>query len=71
MATYKHRQCHFCKSDIDYIDYKNVKLMNRFITKYCKIVPRYYSGTCVRHQKPLANAIKNARIIGLLPFTTQ
>ncbi|MDD3120671.1 MAG: 30S ribosomal protein S18, partial [Candidatus Gracilibacteria bacterium] len=40
----------------------------RFLTKFNKIVPRYYSGTCLKHQKDIANGIKRARIAALLPF---
>ncbi len=69
MPTYKNRQCHFCKSKIAYIDYKNSELLSDYITKYNKIAPRYYKGTCLKHQKTLTKAIKNARIVGLLPFT--
>jgi len=69
MATYKGRQCRFCIDQIKHIDYKNIPLIEDFTTQYQKIVPRYYSGNCLKHQKKLAQAIKNARIMGLLPYT--
>ncbi len=69
MPTYKNRQCYFCENHIDYIDYKDDLLMIKFTTKYKKIVPKYYSGTCLRHQKQLSRAIKNSRIMALTPFT--
>ncbi|MDX9971222.1 MAG: 30S ribosomal protein S18 [Candidatus Gracilibacteria bacterium] len=69
MSTYKGRKCHFCEKKIKYIDYKNVKLLRKYVTKYKKIVPKYYSGTCLSHQKNLARAIKNARFMALIPFT--
>lgn len=50
------------------IDYKNVELLKKYITKFGKIVPRYYSGVCLKNQKKLAQAIKRARIVALLPF---
>jgi small subunit ribosomal protein S18 len=50
------------------IDYKNVELLKKYITKFGKIVPRYYSGVSLKNQKKLANAIKKARIMALLPF---
>ncbi|MDR2640768.1 MAG: 30S ribosomal protein S18 [Candidatus Peribacteria bacterium] len=50
------------------IDYKNVELLKKYITKFGKIVPRYYSGISLKNQKKLANAIKKARIMALLPF---
>ncbi len=69
MATYQNRQCYFKENDIQYIDYKNLELLKKFITKYGKIAPRYYKGTSLRKQKELSKAVKNARIMGLLPFT--
>ena len=50
------------------IDYKNVELLKKYITKFGKIVPRYYSGVSLKNQKKLAQAIKRARIVALLPF---
>ncbi len=69
MATYQNRQCYFKENNIQYIDYKNLELLKKFITKYGKIAPRYYKGTSLRKQKELSKAVKNARIMGLLPFT--
>jgi len=68
MATYKNRQCYFKENNIQFIDYKNINLLKKFITKYGKIAPRYYKGTSLKKQKELAKAVKNARIMGLLPF---
>jgi small subunit ribosomal protein S18 len=51
------------------IDYKNVELLQRFITDGAKIRPRRQTGTCAKHQRELARAIKRARHIALLPFT--
>lgn len=50
------------------IDYKNVELLKKYITKFGKIVPRYYSGVSLKNQKKLAWEIKKARIMALLPF---
>lgn len=50
------------------IDYKNIELLKKYITKFGKIVPRYYSWVCLKNQKKLANAIKRARIMALIPF---
>lgn len=50
------------------IDYKNVELLKKYITKFGKITPRYYSGVSLKNQKKLANAVKKARIMALLPF---
>lgn len=50
------------------IDYKNVELLSKYITKFGKIVPRYYSGVSLKNQKKLSTAIKRARMMALLPF---
>jgi len=50
------------------IDYKNVELLKKYITKFGKIVPRYYSNVSLKNQKKLAKAIKRARIMALIPF---
>ncbi len=57
-----------CPLDGQNIDYKNVELLKNYLTKFGKIVPRYYSGVCLKNQKRLANAIKRARMMALLPF---
>jgi small subunit ribosomal protein S18 len=57
-----------CPLDGQIIDYKNVELLKKYITKFGKIVPRYYSGVTLKNQKKLAKAIKRARIMALLPF---
>ena len=69
MATYKSRKCQFCEKHIGFIDYKNLALIKKYITKYKKIVPRYYNGSCLKHQKEVARAIKNARYMALVPYT--
>lgn len=69
MATYKNRQCYFCENNIAYVDYKNTHLLRKFLTQYLKIVPRYYSGSCLKHQKKVMSAVKNARGMALMPFT--
>lgn len=70
MPNYKNRQCQFCIDQVNDVDYKNLRLLDKYVTKYNKIVPRYYSGNCLKHQKKLASAVKNARIMALVPFTT-
>lgn len=61
------KPCKFCRDNLE-IDYKNDVLLRRFITNRGKIAPRRVTGTCARHQRQLARAIKRARIIALLPF---
>ncbi len=57
-----------CPLEGQNIDYKNVDLLKKYITKFGKITPRYYTGVCLKNQKKLAKAIKKARIMALLPF---
>ncbi|MBU1083398.1 30S ribosomal protein S18 [Patescibacteria group bacterium] len=61
--------CYFCMEQVDYIDYKNSKLMQKYLSRYMKIEPRRRSGTCAKHQRSVANALKRARHMALLPFT--
>lgn len=68
---YRRRKvCKFCADRIEYIDYKDTKLLQQFIPERAKILPRRISGTCARHQRMLQQAIKRARHLALLPFTT-
>jgi small subunit ribosomal protein S18 len=62
------RHCFFCVNQIDVIDYKDTQLLRRFTSSYAKIVPRRRSGVCAWHQRKLANAIKKARVLALMPF---
>lgn len=60
--------CYFKKNNIKHIDYKNVEMLKMFITANGKIAPRRSTGTCARHQRELAKAIKVARYMALLPY---
>ncbi len=62
--------CAFCAAHTDIIDYKDVTLLRKFISERAKILPRRVTGTCAAHQRSLTTAIKRARYIALLPFTT-
>jgi|TARA_B110000483_G_scaffold242024_1_gene326558 small subunit ribosomal protein S18 len=62
------KTCFFKENKIEHIDYKDEKLLRRFITERGKIVPRRISGTTAKNQRKLATAIKRARHMGLLPF---
>ena len=63
----KKKICRFCTQKLK-IDYKDADTLRRFITERGKILPRRMTGTCAKHQRALALAIKRARIIALLPF---
>lgn len=68
----QHRKvCMFCMEKIDYIDYKEISRLRRFVSDRGKILPRRVTGTCARHQRPLATALERARAIALLPYTTE
>jgi small subunit ribosomal protein S18 len=60
--------CKFCVEKIDGVDYKDVRLLSGFVSEAGKIVPRRLTGVCTPHQRRLADAIKQARNIALLPF---
>jgi small subunit ribosomal protein S18 len=62
--------CSFCVERVDYIDYKEVSRLRRFLSERAKILPRRVTGTCARHQRALTVALKRARSIALLPYTT-
>ncbi|HSV85429.1 MAG TPA: 30S ribosomal protein S18 [Levilinea sp.] len=61
--------CQFCADKNVTIDYKQVDMLRRFVTEEGKIRPNRQTGTCARHQRVLARAVKRARHIALLPFT--
>jgi small subunit ribosomal protein S18 len=64
------RVCKFCVEKIDYIGYKDVRLLAPFIPERGKIQPRRISGTCAKHQRALQVAIKRARHLALVPYVT-
>ncbi|MBT5807676.1 30S ribosomal protein S18 [Candidatus Uhrbacteria bacterium] len=64
----KKRQCYFCYSNLTQIDYKDVNTLRRYLSSFAKIVPRKRSGVCQTHQRKLSNAIKQSRIMALVPF---
>ncbi len=66
---FRRRFCRLCREKINYIDYKDIKRLQNFITDRGKIVSRRSSGNCARHQRMIARAIKRARFVALLPYT--
>ena len=64
----RRKVCAFCQEKVEFIDYKDVNRLKKYITEGGKILPRRMSGTCAMHQRELSNAIKKARIVALLPF---
>jgi small subunit ribosomal protein S18 len=67
----KKRICSFCVDNVEYIDYKQFERLRRFITDRGKILPRRISGNCAKHQRQLTVAIKRARQMALLPYTSE
>ena len=70
-APAKRKECYFSKNKIEYIDYKDIELLERFISDRGKIRSARVTGTRPQYQKLLAEAIKNAREMALLPYTTR
>lgn len=67
----RRKVCKFCVEKIDYIDYKDVKLLQGFAPERGKILPRRMFGTCAEHQRKLTKAIQRARAIALLPYAAE
>jgi small subunit ribosomal protein S18 len=62
------KACYFCVNNIKEVDFKDTEILQRFINVYKKILPRKRTGTCSKHQRKLATAIKRARTMALLPY---
>ncbi|MDY6795554.1 MAG: 30S ribosomal protein S18 [Actinomycetota bacterium] len=67
----RRKVCYFCAEKIDYIDYKDLGLLKRYVSEKGKIRPRRVTGNCSQHQKKLSKAVKNAREMALLPYTSR
>ncbi|MEG1427886.1 MAG: 30S ribosomal protein S18 [Oscillospiraceae bacterium] len=66
----RRKVCSFCVDKAEYIDYKDIAKLRRFISERGKILPRRVTGTCANHQRGLTIAIKRARHLALLPFSS-
>ena len=70
MALVSNRRiCIFCEKKEQKINYKEIKILRKFITEQGKIIPGHVTGVCSRHQRHLSRAIKQARNIALLPYS--
>ncbi len=67
----RRRICAFCVDHVNYIDYKDQDNLSRYVNEFGRIRPRRQTGTCAKHQRSLAVAIKRARHIALLPFVAE
>ncbi len=69
MINNKKRPCHFCVTNTKWIDYKDAETLKKFTSMQSKMMPKKRTGTCAKHQRELANAVKRARFMSLLQFT--
>lgn len=67
----KKRTCRFCENHVEFIDFKEVKVLNRFVTDQGAIIPRRVSGNCALHQRQLSRAVKRARALALMAYATE
>jgi len=67
----RQKHCVYCIHNVKAIDYKNTDIYRRFLSSYGKIVPRRKSGVCSSHQRMLAQSVKRARIMALIPFVVR
>lgn len=63
--------CRFCEDKVTSIDYKDERVLRRFVTERGKVIPRRMTGTCARHQRMLVRAIKRARHVALMPYVAE
>lgn len=66
----RRKVCGFCVDKVENIDYKDIAKLRRFLSERAKILPRRVTGTCAHHQRELTVAIKRARHLALLPYTS-
>ena len=66
----KKKYCRFKKNGIKYIDYKDATFLTKFVNEQGKILPRRITGTSIKYQKKVAQAVKRARHLALLPYVT-
>lgn len=67
----KRKVCIFCKEKIEFVDYKDTALLRKFLSDRGKIRARRVSGNCSQHQRDVAQAVKNAREMALLPYSSR
>lgn len=65
------KDCYFCANGVEKVDYKDILLLRKFINSVGKILPRRRTTVCAKHQRLVSQAVKRARIIGLLPFSAK
>jgi small subunit ribosomal protein S18 len=70
-APGRRKSCNFCRAKIDHIDYKDYQSLRRYLSDKGKIRSRRITGACRRHQNLLAQAVKRAREVALLPYVSE
>lgn len=68
--VYRKKVCKFCGEKVKAIDYKDTMRITKFVTERGKIIPSRISGNCAKHQRMLARAIKKARLVAFIPYTS-
>ncbi len=72
MQTMRRRKfCYFCENKIHFLDYKDERLLRRFVNERGKMIPRRVTGNCARHQRKTTRAIKRARIMAIMAFESE
>lgn len=66
----KKKACVFCREEVSHIDYKDLNLLRKYISDRGKIRARRVTGNCTQHQRDIATAVKNAREMAMLPYTS-
>ncbi|MBA2724563.1 MAG: 30S ribosomal protein S18 [Actinomycetota bacterium] len=67
----KKKFCQFCADKTEYVDYKDIALLRKFMSDRGKIRARRVTGNCTQHQRIIATAVKNAREMALLPYSSR
>lgn len=65
------QQCFFTQNNIKYVDYKDTELLRKFLNPHGRIISRKKTGTSAKYQRMLSSAVKRARFMGLLPYTSR
>jgi small subunit ribosomal protein S18 len=71
MRMKRRKICRFCENKITHVDYKDERLLRRFVNERGKIIPLRISGNCARHQRKLTTAVKRARILAIMAFESE
>lgn len=62
--------CNFCVEKVEYIDYKDIEKLKKYVSERAKIIPRRMTGVCAKHQRKFTTAIKRARHLALMPYVS-